>query len=154
MNSSPNHIHQRGLERREGAEGLAGGVDRDVAAADQLDAAERGLAIIDRDAMLIQGPSWNSFRVDPPPKQITASGFVRAIRAEARSFSGRHSLSAPSASHLKLGVVVLADADPPFGQPCDPDLTGTDEAATGRLADAVELAPLPESKNALRCSAR
>jgi hypothetical protein len=91
-----------------------------------------------------------SFRADPPPKQITASGFVRAIRAEARSFSRRHSLSAPSASRLVIGVIVLADADPPLGQPCHPNLASADEAATGRLANAVEDAPLLEGQDALR----
>jgi hypothetical protein len=37
----------------EGANDRAGGIDRDESAANQLDGAERGPAVIDRNAMLI-----------------------------------------------------------------------------------------------------
>jgi hypothetical protein len=53
---------------------------------------------------------------------------------------------------LEISVVVLADADPPFGQPYDADLASPNQTAASRLAERVELAPLSKSEDTLGCS--
>jgi hypothetical protein len=68
-------------------------------------------------------------------------------------FSVRHgSPAAPRATRLKIGIVVLANADSTLGQLRDPDLTGANQPAAGRFAEPVEGAPLFERENALRAA--
>jgi hypothetical protein len=62
-------------------------------------------------------------------------------------FSVSHSHAALRASRLKVGVIVLADADATLGQPSNSDLARADEASAGRLTNAVELAPVLKAQS-------
>jgi hypothetical protein len=128
---------------------LAGGVDCDVAAVDQLDGAERGPSV--GDAVLLGVRSAAKRNAVSERISFPGLGIITMSRPNAASVL-HESLAATNASRLKISVVVLANADSSLGKPRDADLTGADDASARRFRDRVERAPLLESENALRCT--
>jgi hypothetical protein len=129
---------------------LAGGVDRDVSAVDQLDRADRGPTI--GDAVLLGVRS--AARRNAVSKRISFPGLGIIMMSRPNAVSVPHeSLATPGTGRLVFGVVILADADPALGQLRDLDLTGGDDASAGRFAEPVEGAPGLEGKNPLGPSA-
>jgi hypothetical protein len=68
--------------------------------------------------------------------------------------SGASSLGglAPRATRLKIGVIVLADANSPLAQLDYADLTSPNDASAGGFADVIERTPILERENALGLS--
>jgi hypothetical protein len=139
-----------GLEGRERADEWAGGVDCDVAAANQLDGADRSPAIGDAVLPEVRSAARREGTRFPNAFPFPGLGIITMSRPNAVSVRHR-SRAAPRASRLKRGIVIFTNADSSGGQLTDPNTTGGDNAPTCGFTESVESAPVLEGEDALRC---
>jgi hypothetical protein len=84
---------------------------------------------------------FSSEKPEGPRTALSVAGPLALVRHASRA--------APRAPRLKIGIIVLADADSPLAQLDHPNLTRPNNASACGLADIVERAPVLERENAL-----